>query len=110
MIFQPKTILLLFSITLSIAIVPTPARAQEAYRIHEDTRYTFSPFIGARMGGRIDVNTPNVDYLPIDSSLNWGFNFGARIVPHLFGEFMWNRQTKTTLAAHTTHPRALRRP
>jgi opacity protein-like surface antigen len=40
-----------------------------------------------------------VDKLLIDSSLNWGFNFGARIAPHLFGEFMWNRQT-TTLNAH----------
>src|SRR5579862_5793573 len=99
--FQPKMIFLLFSTTFSIAIVPAPARAQVAYRNHEDTRYTFSPFIGARMGGRIDVSTPNVDYLPIDSSLNWGFNFGARVVDHLYGEFMWNRQT-TTLTAHHT--------
>jgi len=38
-------------------------------------------------------------YLPINSSLNWGFNAGARLVPHLFAEFMWNRQT-TTLSAH----------
>ncbi len=102
MAFRPKTIIVLLSLAVvSIAVAPAPASAQEAYRIHEDTRYTFSPFIGARMGGRIDVNTPNVDYLPIDSSLNWGFNFGARIVPHLFGEFMWNRQT-TTLTAHHT--------
>jgi opacity protein-like surface antigen len=56
-------------------------------------------FLGTRFGGTIAVNTPNVDKLLIDSSLNWGFNFGARIAPHLFGEFMWNRQT-TTLNAH----------
>jgi opacity protein-like surface antigen len=53
------------------------------------------------LGGRIDINTPNVDYLAIHDSLNWGFNAGARIIPHLFGEFMWNRQT-TTLSAHHT--------
>ena len=99
--FQPRTILLLFSTTLSIALWPVSAHAQEAYGVHENARYTFSPFIGARIGGRINVNTPNVDYLPIDSSLNWGFNFGAHIVDHLFGEFMWNRQT-TTLTAHHT--------
>ena len=81
------------------AITPTEARAQIPYRVHEETKYTFSPFVGARFGGRIDINTPNVDYLPIHSSLNWGFNFGARILPNLFGEFMWNRQT-TTLSAH----------
>jgi opacity protein-like surface antigen len=58
------------------------------------------------MGGRIDLNTPAVDYLHIDNSLNWGFNVGKRIVPQLFGEFMWNRQT-TTLKAHDVVPNRL---
>jgi opacity protein-like surface antigen len=64
-----------------------------------EPKYTFSLFLGSRFGGNIAINTPNVDYLPIDSSRNWGFNAGARLVPHLFAEFMWNRQT-TTLSAH----------
>src|SRR5581483_2728539 len=58
-----------------------------------EPRYTLSLFLGARFGGKIAINTPNVDYLPIRSSLNWGFNAGVRVVPHLFAEFMWNRQT-----------------
>jgi len=64
-----------------------------------EPKYTFSLFLGSRFGGNIAINTPNVDYLPISNSLNWGFNAGARIAPHFFGEFMWNRQT-TTLSAH----------
>jgi opacity protein-like surface antigen len=73
-------------------------RLTPGYRLFEP-KYTFSLFLGARFGGRVAINTPNVDYLPISSSLNYGFNAGARIVPHVFGEFMWNRQT-TTLSAH----------
>ena len=64
-----------------------------------EPKYTFSLFLGTRFGGNIAINTPNVDRLPISASYNWGFNAGARIAPHLFGEFMWNRQT-TTLSAH----------
>jgi len=66
-----------------------------------EPKYEFSLFLGTRFGGNIALNTPNVDYLKINPSLNWGFNAGARIAPHLFGEFMWNRQT-TTLSAHDT--------
>ena len=55
--------------------------------------------MGLRLGGRIAIDTPNVDYLSIHSSFNGGFNLGARIVPGLYGEFMWNRQS-TTLSAH----------
>lgn len=64
-----------------------------------DPKFTFSLFVGTRFGGKIAVDTPHVDYLPISSSFNWGFNLGARVAPHLFAEFMWNRQT-TTLSAH----------
>jgi opacity protein-like surface antigen len=100
MTFRPRIIVLSLSLTfISIAITPAAARAQAPYMVHDETKYTFSPFLGARLGGRIDINTPNVDYLRIHSSFNWGFNLGARILPHLFGEFMWNRQT-TTLSAH----------
>jgi opacity protein-like surface antigen len=41
----------------------------------------------------------SVDYLSIHSSVNYGFNAGAGILAHLFGEFMFNRQT-TGLSAH----------
>jgi opacity protein-like surface antigen len=64
-----------------------------------EPRFTFSLFTGGRFGGNIDINTPNVDRLAIGNSLNWGFNAGARLAPHFFAEFMWNRQT-TTLSAH----------
>lgn len=98
--FRLRMILLLASLTfISIALAPTTALAQGPYSYHEGAKYTFTPFLGVRFGGRIDINTPNVDYLGIDSSWNYGFNAGVRIVPHLFGEFMWNRQT-TTLTAH----------
>lgn len=83
---------------------PTPGYPPARYPRSEgfnrfEPKYTFSLFLGSRFGGNIAINTPNVDYLPISSSLNWGFNAGARLVPHLFAEFMWNRQT-TTLSAH----------
>ena len=68
---------------------------------YAQNRFEIEPFAGARFGGRITINTPDVDYLPIDSSLNWGFTTGVSIIPHLFGEFMFNRQT-TTLSAHDT--------
>jgi len=84
-----KTILLTFLLT---------ATASCAYA---QNRFEIEPFVGARFGGRITINTPDVDYLPIDTSLNWGFTTGVAIVRHLFAEFMWNRQT-TTLSAHDT--------
>src|SRR6202047_2037227 len=87
--FWRKMILLTFLLT---------ATASSAYA---QNRFEIEPFVGARFGGRITINTPDVDYLPIESSLNWGFTTGVSIIPHLFGEFMWNRQT-TTLSAHDT--------
>ena len=75
-----------------------PRRYPERSRTAE-ARFTFSPFVGTRFGGRIAINTPSVDYLSIHSSVNYGFNAGAGILPHLFGEFMFNRQT-TGLSAH----------
>ena len=80
---------------------PQPGPPKEAGYNRFEPKYTFSLFLGSRFGGNIAINTPNVDYLPISSSLNYGFNAGARFAPHFFGEFMWNRQT-TTLSAHDT--------
>ncbi len=83
-----------------MAMAPSAARAQvPPYASRQETRFTFTPFVGVRFGGRISLSTPDVDRLNIDSSLNWGFNAGVGIAPNLFGEFMWNRQT-TTLSAH----------
>jgi len=79
---------------------PTPRRrAQHSGYERFEPRFTFSLFTGGRFGGNIDINTPNVDRLAIGNSLNWGFNAGARLAPHFFAEFMWNRQS-TTLSAH----------
>jgi opacity protein-like surface antigen len=79
---------------------PPPARyPQHSGYNRFEPKFTLSLFVGARFGGNIAINTPNVNYLPISSSPNWGFNAGVRLVPHLFGEFMFNRQT-TTLSAH----------
>jgi opacity protein-like surface antigen len=78
---------------------PPPAYPQDDRYQSFGPQYTFSLFVGTRFGGNIAVNTPNVDSLHLDTSLNGGFNFGVRLVPHLFAEFMWNRQS-TTLSAH----------
>jgi opacity protein-like surface antigen len=96
---RPRTIFLHLLAVISIAIAPTAARAQDRHAGEIGPQFTFSPFVGVRMGGRIAINTPNVDYLGIHSSFNGGFNLGARIMPGLYGEFMWNRQS-TTLSAH----------
>src|ERR1700674_4921915 len=98
---RPRMIVLLLSGFFSIVIAPPAARAQTRHTGETGPRFTFSPFLGVRLGGRIDINTPNVDYLAIHSSFNGGFNLGARIMPGLYGEFMWNRQS-TTLSAHDT--------
>src|SRR5690242_12504390 len=82
-----KTIVLMFL----LVTITSGAYAQN--------RYEIEPFVGVRFGGRVNINTAAVDYLPIDTSLNWGFTGGVAIVRHLFAEFMWNRQT-TTLSAH----------
>lgn len=99
--FRPRMILLLIWAVISIAIAPVRTHAQATYTGDYGPKFTFSPFVGVRLGGRIAIDTPNVDYLDIHSSFNGGFNLGARIVPGLYGEFMWNRQS-TTLSAHDT--------
>ena len=96
---RPRMIVLLLSTFISVTIAPAGARAQARHAGELGPQFTFSPFLGVRLGGRIAINTPNVDYLGIHSSFNGGLNLGARIMPGLYGEFMWNRQS-TTLSAH----------
>ena len=98
---RSRLIVLLLSAFITNAIAPAAARAQTRHTGETGPQFTFSPFLGVRLGGRIAINTPNVDYLGIHSSFNGGFNLGARIMPGLYGEFMWNRQS-TTLSAHDT--------
>lgn len=58
-----------------------------------------TPFGGARFGGSIDVNSPNIDFLRIKSSVNYGGDLDVGLFPHLQAEFMWNRQD-TELSEH----------
>jgi opacity protein-like surface antigen len=99
--FRPWTVVVaMLSLTcLSLTIAPSSALAQGRYPGLYERSFTVTPFIGLRFGGRVDVNTPRVDYLKIGNSFNWGFNAGVGLAPNLFAEFMWNRQT-TTLSAH----------
>lgn len=96
---QPRLTALPFLAFTFLMIAPGAAHAQERHWGENGPQITFSPFIGARLGGQIDINTPKVDYLGIDSSFNGGFNLGKRIIQNLYAEFMWNRQS-TTLSAH----------
>jgi opacity protein-like surface antigen len=109
--FPRRIIFIMASLAwISITFASPAAHAQTRYpsRYASDSpKFTFSLFVGSRFGGRIDINTPNVDYLPISSSLNEGFNFGVGILPNLYAETMWNRQT-TTLSAHDAATNATR--
>ncbi|HUJ31926.1 MAG TPA: outer membrane beta-barrel protein [Candidatus Acidoferrum sp.] len=51
-----------------------------------------TPFGGARFGGVIDVNTTDVDYLPIKSSWNYGVMADYTVWPQFQAEFMFNHQ------------------
>lgn len=68
---------------------------------HAQRDWEITPFFGARFGGKIDVNTTNVDYLTIRNT----YNFGGMVDASLWGdsfmpEFMWNRQP-TEINAHS---------
>jgi len=76
---RSRLIVLLLSAFITNAIAPAAARAQTRHTGETGPQFTFSPFLGVRLGGRIAINTPNVDYLGIHSSFNGGFNLGARI-------------------------------
>ena len=51
---QPKTIVLLLSAFISIAIAPVAARAQARHMNTDEPgpQFTLSPFLGVRLGGR----------------------------------------------------------
>ena len=69
---------------------------------HAQKEYEITPFFGARVGGIIDessVGDPNVDYLKIKNSENYGFMAGVTFWEHVEAEFMWNRQP-TSLSSH----------
>lgn len=65
-------------------------------------QFEITPFVGSRFGGNIDVSqqgNPNVDYLKIKSSIDYGIMGGVTFWDNFEGEFMWNRQP-TSLTAH----------
>ena len=68
----------------------------------EGRQYEVTPFFGTRFGGNIDLSqqgNPNVDFLKIKSSENYGVMAGVSFWGDFQGEFMWNRQP-TSLSAH----------
>jgi len=69
---------------------------------HAQREYEVTPFFGSRFGGNIDLSqqtNPNVDYLKIKSSENYGIIAGVSFWSNFQGEFMWNRQP-TSLTVH----------
>jgi len=69
---------------------------------HAQKEYEITPFFGARVGGTIDETSsgnPNVDFLKIKDSENYGVMAGVMFWGHFEGEFMWNRQP-TSLSSH----------
>jgi opacity protein-like surface antigen len=77
--------------------------ACSATTVFAQSKYEITPFLGARVGGKIDVNTPFVDYIIIRSSINYGGLFDYALWDNFQGEFMWNRQP-TTLSDHNIGP------
>lgn len=69
---------------------------------HAQSQYEVTPFFGTRFGGSIDLSqqgNPNVDYLTIKSSEDFGIMAGMDFWSNFEAEFMWNRQP-TSLSAH----------
>ncbi|MGH9710066.1 MAG: outer membrane beta-barrel protein [Candidatus Acidiferrales bacterium] len=58
-----------------------------------------TPFGGAKLGGKIAVNSPNTDNILIKSSVDYGALFDYGFWDTFQAEFMWNRQP-TSLSAH----------
>jgi len=80
-----------------VLFATTVVQAQSEYR-----QYEITPFFGGRVGGTIDLTqqgNPNVDYLKIKNSLNYGVMGGVTFWENFEGEFMWNRQP-TSLTSH----------
>ena len=84
----------LLFIGCSLMCAASVAQAQREYEI--------TPFVGTRFGGDIDLTqqgNPNVDFLKIKSSVNYGVMGGVTFWQNFEGEFMWNRQP-TSLSSH----------
>lgn len=70
--------------------------------VQAQRQFEITPFAGSRFGGNIDVSqegNPNVDFLKIKSSVDYGIMAGVTFWQNFEGEFMWNRQP-TSLTAH----------
>lgn len=84
-------------LVFSLVCAASTVRAQEEGRAYEVT-----PFFGTRFGGYIDLSqqgNPNVDYLNIKNSENFGIMGAVSFWGDFQGEFMWNRQP-TSLSDH----------
>lgn len=85
---------------LLLLVVLWPASAVWAQE--EGRQFEVTPFVGTRFGGNIDLSqqgNPNVDYLRIKSSVDYGVMAGVTFWQNFEGEFMWNRQP-TSLSSH----------
>jgi opacity protein-like surface antigen len=85
---------------LLLLVVLWPAFAVWAQE--EGRQFEVTPFVGTRFGGNIDLSqqgNPNVDYLRIKSSVDYGVMAGVTFWQNFEGEFMWNRQP-TSLSSH----------
>jgi opacity protein-like surface antigen len=84
---------------LFLVFTASALRAQSEYVYG---RYEITPFFGSRFGGNIDLSqqgNPNVDYLKIKSSEDYGIMGDITFWQNFQGEFMWNRQP-TSLTSH----------
>jgi opacity protein-like surface antigen len=73
-----------------------------ASTVYGQRSYEVTPFFGTRFGGSIDLTqqgNPNVDFLKIKNSEDFGIMGGVAFWGNFQGEFMWNRQP-TSLSAH----------
>ena len=70
--------------------------------VRAQREFEVTPFVGTRFGGNIDLSqqgNPNVDFLKIKSSLDYGVMGDVTFWQNFQGEFMWNRQP-TSLSSH----------
>ncbi len=73
-----------------------------ASAVQAQRQFEVTPFVGTRFGGNIDLTqegNPDVDYLKIKSSVDYGVMAGVTFWQNFEGEFMWNRQP-TSLTSH----------
>jgi hypothetical protein len=85
---------------LLVLVVLWPASAVWAQG--EGRQFEITPFFGTRFGGNIDLTqqgNPNVDYLKIKDSVNYGVMAGVTFWQNFEGEFMFNHQP-TSLTSH----------